>query len=764
MRVNLRYALLCAALLACPVADSQGQLKSGAPPPAQADSPILGFLGESGAAQRAIEVRFDASLSGQNIGARLRLMSSAPNHVGAPHNKANAEFTLQQFRSWGWDARMETFDVLYPTPKRVSVELVSPVRFSATLTEPPVAGDASSARTEGVLPAYLTYSADGDVTAPLVYVNYGMAEDYETLASMGISVKGKIVIARYGAGWRGLKPKLAYEHGAVGCIIYSDPAEDGYGVGDVYPKGAWRPAGSVQRGSVMDLIVQPGDPLTPGVAATKSAQRLPIDQAAVIMKIPVLPISYGDAVHFLAALDGPAVPKAWRGALPITYHVGPGPAEVRLAVESDWSLKTIYNAIAEMKGSEWPDQWIIRGNNRDALVFGAFVALSGHVAMMEEAKAIGALARSGWKPRRTIVYASWDGESAALLGSTEWTELHANELQAKGALYINTGIYGRGFLETLGSYSTMRLIDQVAADVIDPQTHVSVRERALAAHQVQAFAAGASGNEIERSAAALPVGDLGAGSDYSPFVQNLGIASINLEFGGEDEQFGIYQSIYDTYEHFERFGDPDLTYGVALASTAGRLVLRSANADILPFAFGGLADRIGGQVQELRQLADSIGERARTQNALLDRRVFALAADPIQSAPLPARESAPPVIDFGPLDAAVARLKASARGYDAALARTVQLTPEKQRSVNATLLTFEQCTLHPDGLPGRPWYRNLLYAPGLTTGYAAKTLPGVREAIEGRRWSEAGAYVVWTARALQNCSDRLDYAINMLTP
>ena len=484
---------------------------------------------------------------------------------------------------------------------------------------------------DGALPPYVAYGGDGDVTGDVVYVNYGMPDDYKALARMGVDVKGKIVIVRYGGGWRGLKPKLAYEHGAIGCIIYSDPADDGYGAGDPYPKGGWRPADGVQRGSVLDMPVEPGDPLTPDVGATATAQRIPIADAKTILKIPVLPISWADAKPFLAALGGQPAPKAWRGALPLTYHGGPGPARAHLVVQSDWSQKPVYDVIATLHGAERPDEWVIRGNHRDGWVFGAGDPLSGQTAMLEEAKSIGALAKTGWRPRRTIVYASWDGEEPGLLGSTEWAEQHADELGAKAALYVNSDSNGRGFLSTGGSYSTQRLIDQVASDVKDPETGVSVRERTLAAIAVRADDPGASEADKRLAKAAsvgpdLPIAALGSGSDYTPFVQHLGIASINLEFTGEDEQGGVYHSQYDTFEHYARFGDPGFHYGVALAQTAGRLVLRAADADVVPLRFGELATDIATNLDELHELTTSMRAHADAVDRLLDMKAFTLAA------------------------------------------------------------------------------------------------------------------------------------------
>ncbi|MGH8288507.1 MAG: M28 family peptidase [Steroidobacteraceae bacterium] len=430
-------------------------LAGAAAPPGEATasgSGMLGFTAAGAAQERDLEQRFDAQLSAPEMRAWLKRLSSEPNQVGSPHDKANAEFLLAQFKKWGWNAHIEVFDVLYPTPERELVEMVAPTTFRATLHEPPVKGDRTSTL-GGALPPYNIYGADGDVTAPLVYVNYGTPEDYKELARYGVSVKGKIVIARYGNEWRGLKPELAYEHGAVGCLIYSDPRDDGYFNGDAYPKGGWRPPQGVQRGSVMNIAEYPGDPTTPGWGSVPGAKHLSIKDSKSILKIPVVPISYADATPLLEALGGPVAPVSWRGALPLTYHIGAGPAQVHLVVKSDWSLKPIYDVIAMLKGSTEANQWVIRGNHHDGWVFGAWDPLAGTTALMGEAKALGALHRQGWVPKRTVVYASWDGEEPMLLGSTEWAETHARELQQKAVLYLNSDTNARGFLFAAGSAS-----------------------------------------------------------------------------------------------------------------------------------------------------------------------------------------------------------------------------------------------------------------------------------------------------------------------
>jgi N-acetylated-alpha-linked acidic dipeptidase len=725
---------------------------------------MLGFTAEGAATERDLERRFDAQLSAPQMREWLRQLSSEPNQVGSPHDKANAELLLAQFKKWGWDAHIEVFEVLDPTPKQELVEMVAPTTFKAALREPPVEGDRTSTL-GGALPPYNVYGADGDVTAPLVYVNYGMPDDYKELARYGVSVKGKIAIARYGKGWRGLKPQLAYEHGAVGCLIYSDPRDDGYFNGDSYPKGGWRPPEGVQRGSVMNMELYPGDPTTPGYGSVPGAKHLPIRDAATILEIPVLPISYADATPLLQALGGPLAPASWRGALPLTYHIGAGPTLVHLMVKSDWSLKPIYDVIAVLKGSSEGDQWVIRGNHHDGWVFGAWDPLAGTVALMGEAKALGALHRQGWVPARTIVYASWDGEEPMLLGSTEWAETHARELQRKAVLYLNSDTNARGFLSVGGSHSLQHMVNEVAAGVIDPETKVSVQQRERAVMEVSGAEPNAdpTDQELARLAARggdVPMTALGSGSDFSPFLDHLGLATLHVEFGGEDEDAGIYHSRYDSFDHFIRFGDPSFEYEVALAQLAGHIVMRTADALVLPMRFSDFSATLDRYLDELHEEVDAERKAADRQHKLLDADAYRLAADPTRPIAPPERLSDVPAIDLAPLDQAAERLRQSAHAYEAAydaLASAGLPIPAAQlRRINALMGTMEQRLLDGAGLPGRPWYKNVMQAPGQLTGYAPKTLPAVREALEARDWSGAEEHAVSTAKVIDNYRAQLD--------
>lgn len=714
---------------------------------------MLGFSTENGQRQRAFEAKFDSFLNAQNLRERMKRMSARPHHVGSAYDKENAEFILSQFKSWGWDAQIEQFDVLFPTPKTRLVEMTAPEKFTLKLNEPEVAGDSTSGQQSEQLPTYNAYSIDGDVTAPLVFVNYGVPADYEELAKRGIDIKGKIVIAKYGGSWRGIKPKVAAEHGAVGCIIYSDPRNDGYYQGDVYPKGAWRSENGVQRGSVMDMPVFPGDPLTPGIGATKNAKRLALKDATTLTKIPVLPISYSDALPLLRNLDGAVVPDQWRGALPITYHFGGKTPTVHMKLAFNWDTKTIYDVIAKMKGAERPDEWIVRGNHHDAWVNGADDPLSGQVAMMEEARAIGELAKTGWRPKRTIVYCAWDGEEEGLLGSTEWVETHADELSQKAVAYINSDTNGRGFLGIGGSHTLEKFMNEVARDIPDPETKMSVWERARAAEIV-------GGSPTERKEAMersdLRIDALGSGSDYTPFLQHLGIASLNIGFGGEDGG-GSYHSIYDSFDHYTRFGDPNFEYGVALAKVGGHAVLRLADAETLPFDFTNFADTIGQYVGEVTRLADTMRDDTRTTNQLISSGMLKAVQDPTKTFVVPAVKDEVPYLNFAPLQNALAKLNKSAVRFKKASAGK-SLSKDQQVRLDEILFKSERALTNSNGLPRRDWFRHQIYAPGFYTGYGVKTLPGIREAIEQRNWKEAAEEMEVISKTIDQFAAQIDKA------
>jgi N-acetylated-alpha-linked acidic dipeptidase len=700
------------------------------------------------AAQRdpAWDATFRALPEARNIGEYVRIMSARPHHLGSPYGRQNAEWMLAKFKEWGWEASIEHYDVLFPTPKERLVELVAPTRFRLPLEEPAVRGDPTSSQKAEQLPSYNAYSVDGDVTAPLVYVNYGRPVDYEELDRRGISVRGAIVIARYGASWRGIKPKVAAERGAIGCLIYSDPRDDGYFVDGVFPDGPMRNKDGVQRGSVMDMPTFPGDPTTPGRGSIPGAERLELKDTTTLTRIPVLPISYGDAQPLLAALGGEVAPMDWRGGLPLTYRIGPGPARVHLKLAFDWSLKRVHNVIARIEGSLYPDEWVVRGNHHDAWVNGAQDPGSGMAAELEEARALGALVKQGWRPRRTIVYAAWDGEEQGLLGSTEWVEHHQAELRDKAVVYINTDGNGRGFLNAGGSHALEAVVNAVAKDVEDPQTKASVWKR-MQALEIRRGPAPAR-NEA-RTRGDLRIEALGSGSDYSAFLQHAGIPTLNLSFSGLDRSDGIYHSIYDDYYHFTKFLDTDFAYGRALAQTVGSLVIRFADADVLPFQFTNLADTVQTYVTELQSLLRERQAEVREINRQIEEGVFTALSDSRRPYRLPEVEGVPPSLNFAPLENAAMSLTQAAERYRRSLdGARARLTPDVIRTVNKGLIQSERQLTDADGLPRRSWYRHLLYAPGYYTGYAVKTMPGIREAIEEKNYVEAEREVLRVADAL----------------
>lgn len=716
---------------------------------------LLGFDAAGSAAQRALETRFDAALpSPGELRAWMERLAAHPHHVGSPWGKANAEWMRDLFASWGYDARIETFDVLFPTPTRRELELTAPVRYRAKLEEPVLAQDRTSKQRAELLPTYNAYSVDGDVEGELVYVNQGLPADYETLATRGIDVRGKIVLARYGGSWRGIKPKVAAEKGAIGCIIFSDPTGDGYVQGDPYPKGGWRSRDAVQRGSVADMPLYSGDPATPGRAALPGAERLPLSETPTLTRIPVLPISYGDAEPLLAALGGPMAPESWRGGLPLPYHLGPGPARVHLAVAFDWSLRPVHDVIATLAGSERPEQTIVRGNHHDAWVSGALDPVSGMVSLLAEAKAVGEIARAGFRPRRTLVFAAWDGEEAGLLGSTEWAEAHESELASGAVAYLNTDSISRGFLGLAGSHSLERFANEAARDVTDPETGVSIFERSRA----KAIAdAPVEKRSTLRAAADLELEALGSGSDFTPFLQHVGVASLNVGFGGE-EQYGQYHSIYDSVDHFVRFVDPEFTYVATAPRLDGRLLLRLAEAPVLPFTLDRVAERLSGYAKELGELAAKLRGEAEERARLLADRTLVLAADPKEVFVPPPPLDPVPFLELAALDNAVARLGRSAEAFEAAraAAESSGLSPGELSALNEFLRSFESRLTHADGLAGRPWYRHYVYAPGQYTGYGVKTLPSIREAIELRQWEAANREAATVAASLAGVADAID--------
>lgn len=689
---------------------------------------IRGFPDQAAAEQRTLEEKFRAVPSAERLREYMQAMSAEPHVAGRPGSRKVAEYALEKFKSFGLNAQIEEQEAYMPWPMDRRLELVAPIGRSMLIQEPPVPDDPDSTDDDQT-PLFNAYSADGDVTGEVVYVNYGVPADYEQLEKLGVSVKGKIVLARYGGSWRGIKPKVAWEHGAIGCLIYSDPKDDGFYQGEVYPVGPYRPELGAQRGSVMDMPIHPGDPLTPGYGAEPGGRKLAHADAKTILKIPVMPISWGDALPIFESLRGPVAPEAWRGALPVTYRVGAGPAKLRLKLAFDWRSRPLHNVIVRIDGTTFPDEWIVFGNHHDAWVNGAEDPLSGAVSLMEVGRGLGELVRGGWKPKRTIVLALWDGEEWGLLGSTEWAEKHADELNGKGVVYINTDGTGKGWLSAGGSHSLEQFITEVARDVNDPKSGTPVLEQARR-KAIESLP------EAERADAekdpTIRIAPLGSGSDYTPFLQHLTLASLNLGFGGESPG-GVYHSVYDSFAWYTKFSDGDFVYGRALAQLTGTAVLRLAEAPVLPFRFSDTATTLARYVADLQKLH--------------------------------AGKSGAPPIDLKALTAAIDQLTKSSQSYErayaavpAASASAMLTRTEALRIVNQLVYTSERRFGNDAGLPRRDWFRHQIYAPGFYTGYGVKTLPQVREGIEEGQWDEARQGVTKAAAAIGALAEQVERA------
>jgi N-acetylated-alpha-linked acidic dipeptidase len=727
--------------------------------PAPALAPLLGFSARGTGPEEDWEKKFRDGISPANIRENMRRLSARPHHVGSAYDRDNAQWILSKFKEWGFDAKIETFNVLFPTPKIRVLEMLRPTPFRAALQEPALPSDPTTNQTSEQLPAYNAYSADGDVTAPLVYVNYGNREDYEQLDRLGISVKGAIVIARYGHGWRGIKPKVAAEHGAIGCIIYSDPSGDGYFKGEAYPAGGWRPSQGVQRGSVMDTDY-PGDPLTPGVGATARAKRLALKDAKTITKIPVLPISYSDALPLLSALQGPVAPEDWRGALAITYRVGPGPAVVRLQMSSNWDIKPIYDVIATLKGAKAPDQWVLRGNHHDAWVNGADDPISGQAAMLEEARMLGVLRAEGWAPSRTIIYCAWDGEEPGLLGSVEWVETHLDELQKRAVAYINSDNSERGYLSAGGTQDLQNFVSGVAREVQDPETQLSVYQRSHLVGIAKAKDAEERGDLRKRSD--LVIEALGDGSDFTAFQDFAGISTLDLGFSDEEDG-DQYHSAYDDFAWYTHFVDTEFVYGRALSQTAGTAIMRLADADMMPVDYAPQAEAVAKYEAELEKLLKDKQDEFTERNQQLKEGVFAATIDPRRPLSPPPAEVIPPYMNFAPMKNAIGSLKKSAEHFSQALAsygaKGSPGLPEKSLTlINADLRHVSRLFLDQKGLPERPWFKNQIYAPGAYTGYGAKPIAAVREYMDEKKWIEAEAQIPRVSKVIDSVAAGIDKA------
>jgi N-acetylated-alpha-linked acidic dipeptidase len=709
---------------------------------ASAPAAVLdGFTPAGSIEERRWEDEFRAVPTPASAREHLRRLTAEPHIAGSKEDYATAIYVRDQIRSYGIASELNEYEVLLPYPKQPGiVELTRPRLEKLAVKEPVIAEDPSSSNPK-IVPLFNGYSPSGDVTAPLVYVNYGLPPDYEALKKLGVDVTGKIAIARYGNSFRGVKAQVAEQHGAVGLIIYSDPADDGYGQGDVYPKGPWRPAYSAQRGSVQFLSTAPGDPLTPGKPAKPGVPRLKMGEVKTLPRIPVQPISYGDAKRLLEPLRGPVRPKGFQGGLPFPYHVG-GTEYVRVHLKTsmDYQVRKIWNVISRIDGDEEKDRWVIMGNHRDAWVFGAVDPNSGTTAMLETARAFGAMLKKGWKPRRTIVLASWDGEEYGLLGSTEWAEDNAAELKEKAVAYLNMDSAVSGSNFGASSVPSMwKLIRGATRDVKDPKSGQSVyqqwQERSREDQPDPELTNAEAASDM--SIAEARIGALGSGSDFTPFLQHLGVPASDMGFGGD---YGVYHSAYDSFYWMSHFGDPNFVYHVAAAQLWGTVAMRLAEAAGLPLDYRDYA----WQVREFfdqcmktarrRKLADALDEKP--MNKALQS--FSEEAERVEKA----RQETVAEIER-------TRVEANDR-HPRAVARL--------KRINDALLAVERSLTDERGLRGRNWYVHQIYAPGTYTGYAAQPLPDFRQALDDRNTANAAEALGRIVEAINRATETLKKA------
>jgi N-acetylated-alpha-linked acidic dipeptidase len=699
---------------------------SGLPMQGVAQSPprIRGFSAAASAGEAARERALKAMPSAKTNEADFDVMTSEPHHTGSPYEIKLADYVSDQFKQIGIESTKYEYSVLLPWPKQRRIDIVAPDQVRLEVEEEKIRGD-QWADKPGILPAYNAYSPSGDVTGEIVYVNFGIPADYETLDKLGISVKGRIVLARYGGSWRGIKPKVAAEHGAIACIIYSDPHEDGYFQGEVYPDGPYRGWGMIQRGSVMDMPRYPGDPSTPDRPSKPGVERIPMDKIETFAPIPVQPMSYRDGVELLKRLKGPVAPAAWRGSLPITYHIGPGPARVHMDLQMDYGQRRLINVVGKITGSVAPDEWVIVGSHRDAWTFGASDSVSGHVSMMSVARAMSAMMKNGWKPRRSVLFVSWDGEEQGLLGSTEFVEDLTAELKAKTAVYMNRDAGAGGLNFSSSAVHSLTPFVHELAQSIEPQgAQKNLYEGWLERSREQAPAR--DGRPLLKTP---PVGALGSGSDYTAFLDHAGIASMDMGLNGPGGD-GSYHSTYDNPTWFKKYIDPQFTYSVLAAQLTGVALLRLADAEVLPFDYEAYGKQILEYIDEIElQATKASAEGAKK-------------------------------VDFAGLRSAAdafARAGADIRGRGESMLGATS-TPQDLASMNRRLIMAERELIEPAGLPDRPWYRHVIYAPGLYTGYGVKTIPGVREAVDAGNYARAAEQAAIVIRALQRAARTLQGA------
>jgi len=690
---------------------------------AQTDNGITGFAHARVAAERELEQKFQSFPDPARAESNLRHLTSEPHMSGTEASHRTAEWLLEQYRSFGFDAEIVTYSAWLPQPREIRLELVSPEKKQLATPEESFAADPDTSDPRAVMP-FNAYSPSGEITAPVVYVNYGTPDDYQALESLGVSVEGKIVLARYARVYRGIKTKLAEEHKAAALILYSDPDEDGYVAGDTFPRGPWRPMSGIQRGSVLYTQIYPGDPLTPGVPATPDASRLQPADAANLPHIPTMPINAQDAGVILRNLGGQRVPAGWQGGLPLTYHTGPGAAQVHMKLTIDYAQRPVYDVIAKLHGAN-DDEWVLFGNHHDAWVFGAADPGSGTSAMLETARSLGELARTGWRPRRTIVFCAWDAEEPGLIGSTEWVVANRAELQSKAVAYINTDVGATGPNFAATSTPQLRdLIRDATREVQDPETKRSVYDawRENSAHMQDDKSGTARQLAKPETPGEVPLSSPGAGSDFCPFLDFAGIPVADIGFTGE---YGVYHSLYDDFYWMKHFGDPSFTYHAALARILGTIVLRLDEADILPFDYPAYTSQI-----------------ARAEAALPGR---------------PAWKAEYSAIVRPVSDAAVEFTEAAVRASLALREISSQAAaPPNARELNRALASVDQALLAPEGLAGRAWYKHTIFAPGSYAGYEAELLPGVTEAIDRNDPVALRMESESLAAALRRAAARLD--------
>ncbi len=717
----LTLLLVCATLTAS--VNLRSALSQTGPP-----ATIDGFSSVASEVERRWEDEFQRVPAPDSAREHLRRLTAEPHVAGTKEDYDTAIYVRDKIRSYGITAELNEYDVLLNYPKQPAiVELITPRRrLRLPGREAVVAADPSSANPK-IIPLFNGYSPSGDVTAPLVYVNYGLPPDYAALKKLGVDVKGKIAIARYGNSFRGVKAKVAEDNGAIGLVIYSDPADDGYAQGDVYPKGPWRPETSAQRGSVQYLFKAPGDPLTPGRPSVPGEPRLKMEDVTTMTRIPVQPISYGDAKQLLEPLGGPVRPDGFQGGLPFPYHVGGTEAvRVHLKTVMDYKIRKIWNVIARIDGNEEKDRWVIMGNHRDAWTFGAVDPNSGTTAMLEAARGFGQLLKNGWKPRRSIVLCSWDGEEYGLVGSTEWVEEHADELKEKAVAYLNMDSAVSGSHFGAASVPSMwKLIRAATRDVPDPKTGKSVYQQWQDYAREQRPEAELTNAQSDTSIAEVRIGSLGSGSDYTPFLQHLGVSSIDMGFGGD---YGVYHSAYDNFYWMSHFGDPTFGYHVTAAKLWGIVAMRLAGAEGLPLDYVDYAAQV-------REFFDESMKTAKRRNL-----ASGLDEKPMLEAMRKFSEEA--------ARAEKARQDAIADVGDSGNAARL-------RRLNDALMAVERALTDSRGLRGRAWYTHQIYAPGTYTGYAAQPLPDFRQALEDRNTTNAKEALERIVEALNRSTEVL---------